>query len=178
MPDTNPLPLPKQQGLIAAQIVVSVLFQLGFSVWAYANAGFAASPADQLDERIAFALQWNLLAAMVLLAMIGFIAGARPLSLDTIDGNDRAVQLERHVRVQRNTLEQLTLFAMGSLSFATIAPVVQLKMIPILAVLFVISRIVYWIGYVRTPLLRTLGFVATFYPNIAILLYTAWLLIH
>ena len=164
-----------KQKLIGLQIAVSVPLQLVFLWFGYRYFGFAGPAADTVSDRLAFAIGWQMLGALTLLAMIGFIAGARPTSNDVIDGNDKAPRLEVQVRVQRNTVEQLLLMVVAHLALATLLPFAALKIIPVLACLFVISRMVYWIGYSINPLYRTLGFVATFYPNIGALLYAAYL---
>ena len=133
------------------------------------RAGTAGHPPDaqaSLSERLAFALRGLVVGGAVLLAMIMFIAGARPLWKETIQGAPDAPQLELHVRVQRNTLEQLVVMALAHLALATVLPHAQLKLLPTLVALFVLARVAYWVGYTRDPMYRTFGFVATFYPNI------------
>ena len=168
----------RSQLLIAAQIAVSVPLQVAFVWHGFQFAQGLAPKGDTMGDRLAFALQWDLWAALVLLAMIMFIAGMRPTSNDVIDGNDRAERLAVHVRIQRNTHEQLTLLAFAHLTLVTLLPAEQLHIIPVLVALFVVSRLIYWIGYATNPLYRTLGFVATFYPSIAALGYAAYLLSH
>lgn len=162
---STPSSLARARGLVGLQIALSVPLQLAF-VWLGTHAVEWSLPAEGLAERLAFALRWQLLGVATLLAMIGMIAGARPLWGETIGGDPNARQLEVHVRVQRNTLEQLVLMIGSHLALATLLPHEELALLPALALLFVVSRVVYWVGYVRDPMLRTLGFVATFYPNI------------
>jgi hypothetical protein len=166
--------LQSAQRLIGLQIVISVLVQLAWIFWIAPGLEFALPAGEGAGDRLAFAVQWQLLGALVLLAMIGLIAGTRPLSLDVIDGNDRAERLAIQVRIQRNTVEQLLLMVMGTGALATLLPKEQLGTIPALVILFCVSRLVYWAGYSINPLYRTVGFVATFYPNIGALLYAAW----
>jgi uncharacterized MAPEG superfamily protein len=166
---SNPVPLPmsltRARGLVGLQIALSVPFQLLF-VWIGTHLVAWSLPGDALAERLAFALRWELLGVGTLLGMIGMIAGARPLWGETIGGDPLAKQLETHVRVQRNTLEQLMLMFASHLALATSLSREDLGLLPTLATLFVVARIIYWVGYVRNPMLRTFGFVATFYPNI------------
>ena len=42
---------------------------------------------------------------------------------------------------------------------------------PVLAGLFVIGRIAFWIGYLLTPEARAFGFVLTFLPNAVLLIW-------
>jgi uncharacterized MAPEG superfamily protein len=107
--------------------------------------------------------------------MILVIAGTRPIYSDVIDGNDQSQRLAVQVRIQRNTLEQLVLMALAHLCLATLLEPENLKILPVLTTLFVVSRVLYWIGYSIHPTLRSFGFVATFYPNIAALVWAAWL---
>jgi MAPEG family len=171
------LDLKKQQFWVGGQIAASVPLQIGFLLLGYNYLSIALPTSDAMIGRLVYTIQWDFWGAVVLLAMIAFLAGVRPLRLDTIDGNDKTA-LELHVRVQRNTVEQLLLMIIGHLALATILEPDQLRIIPVLVLLFIASRIIYWIGYVRAPHLRTFGFVATFYPNIGVLLYTAWHLLE
>jgi uncharacterized MAPEG superfamily protein len=66
--------------------------------------------------------------------------------------------------------------AFAHLTLATLLPLDQMQAIPVLVWLFAIARLIYWIGYSIDPLYRTLGFVATFYPNIAALGYALYLM--
>jgi hypothetical protein len=171
-------PLPHQQMLVGAQIAASVPLQVGFVFLAPQVWSFSGPAGEGMADRLAFAFQWQVWGALVLLAMIGLIAGSRPLAVDVIDGNDRAERLAVQVRIQRNTLEQLVLMIVAHVALATLLPASQLVIIPTLVTLFVIARVVYWIGYSINPLYRTLGFVATFYPNIGALGYAAYLVAH
>jgi uncharacterized MAPEG superfamily protein len=171
------LTLQKKQIWIGAQILISVLFQLLALVLGYKYAAFEPPLSDAMADRLVFAVQWSFWGVTILLAMIMFIAGIRPFRADAIDGDDKS-SLALHVRVQRNTLEQLVLMVFGVFGLATIVELQALKIIPVLVCVFIVSRIVYWIGYVKAPHLRTLGFVATFYPNIGMIVYVAWQLLH
>lgn len=165
---SSPLPaqlLSRARGLVGAQMALSVPLQLAFVHYGQQWCGWTL-PVDALPERLAFALRGLVVGGAVLLVMIMFIAGARPLWKETIQGAPDAPQLELHVRVQRNTLEQLVVMALAHLALATVLPHAQLKLLPTLVALFVLARVAYWVGYTRDPMYRTFGFVATFYPNI------------
>ena len=170
--------LRQQQGLIGLQILISVPCQIAFTYVAFQSGLFAGPVTDDLANRIGFALQNQLFAILALLAMIGFIAGARPLASDVIDGNDQAERLAVQVRIQRNTLEQFLLLATAHLALATTLPTSLLPILPVLVTLFILARIFYWIGYSINPIYRTFGFVATFYPNIAALIWATTLVVQ
>lgn len=164
------------QMLIALQILISVPLQIGFFLYGMHHFTLNAPASEAMGDRLAYTIQWDFYGALVLLAMIGFIAGARPTRKDVIDGNDQAEALAVQVRIQRNTLEQLVLMMFAHLTLATLLPMEQMKAIPVLVMLFAIARFVYWIGYSINPLYRTVGFVGTFYPNIAALAYAVYLM--
>jgi uncharacterized membrane protein YecN with MAPEG domain len=165
--------LARAQGLVGLQIVLSVPLQIAF-VWLGPHVVHWSLPGETLAERLAFALRWQMVGLVPLLAMILLIAGARVLWSETIGGDPQARQLELHVRVQRNTLEQMMLMLVSHLALATLLPREELGLLPTLATLFVVARIAYWVGYVRNPMLRTFGFVATFYPNIYAVVLALW----
>jgi uncharacterized MAPEG superfamily protein len=157
--------LRRAQLLVGAQIALSVPLQLLFVQLLRAAPPWTPA-GDDAAARLAFALTGTLVAGTALLAMIMAIAGLRPLWAETIEGSPDAARLERHVRVQRNTLEQLMLFVLAHLSLALSLPREDLALLPALALLFVVARALYWLGYALDPMYRTFGFVATFYPNI------------
>jgi hypothetical protein len=166
--------LVSQQALIGAQIAVSVPIQIWFAYYGFHHFGLGGPAGSSFSDGLAYAAQWHLMAGLVLLAMIMFIAGFRPLSLRIIDGNDRDDLVAVHVRVQRNTLEQLVLLIVGDVALLTVIPPESAHIIGVHVLLFIGARAVYWIGYAIDPLYRTVGFVATFYPNIAVMLYAAY----
>lgn len=158
--------LARARAIIGAQIALSVPLQIVAVHYGSRWPGWALPAGDALADRLAYALRWQLVGAAVFLVMVGFVAGARPLWAETIGGAPDAARLDRHLRVQRNTLEQLAAMAFAHLALATTLPYDELRLLPALAVLFAAARLLYWVGYVRDPLLRTFGFVATFYPNL------------
>ena len=66
------------------------------------------------------------------------------------------------------------LFFVGSLILSTFLDTYSIKLIPILATLFVFGRIAFWIGYLKDPLDRAFGRGVTVYPTIAVLIYDAY----
>jgi glutathione S-transferase len=73
---------------------------------------------------------------------------------------------ERYYRVQMNTLEQLVLFLPAIVLFGRYlsAPVAAA-----LGSLFIVGRVLYFRGYVRSPEKRHFGFGLSFFPNVALL---------
>ena len=66
------------------------------------------------------------------------------------------------------------LLFVGSLILYTFLDAYSIKLIPILATLFVFGRIAFWIGYLKDPLDRAFGRGVTLYPTIAVLIYDVY----
>ncbi|MEP6487935.1 hypothetical protein NDI43_16310 [Microcoleus vaginatus GB2-A3] len=66
------------------------------------------------------------------------------------------------------------LFFVGSLILSTFLNAYSIKLIPILATLFVFGRIAFWIGYLKDRRDRAFGQRVTLYPTIAVLIYDAY----
>jgi hypothetical protein len=49
--------------------------------------------------------------------------------------------------------------------------------LPILTALFVLGRILFWVGYHKHPYLRAFGFGITFYPTVAIYIWFVLLIL-
>lgn len=123
-----------------------------------------------LDERLAYAAKWTLLPAMCIILGIGKIAYQRYFSdaIDpTVQVNNRKLTIWR--QYTQNTFEQAFLYVIGAAAFAPITPQYWLRLIPIIAILFVVGRILFAIGYLINPSYRSPGFGMTFYP--IVLLY-------
>ncbi|TFI57214.1 MAPEG family protein [Sphingomonas parva] len=132
--------------------------------------------ADALDRRIAYALRWQALAALPLFLMVVAVGNARFAS-DAIDptagAEDRAMIING--RVADNTLQQFALFVAGSLALAASIPPDYLQVIGAAAIVFVIMRLLFWIGYRIDPLYRAFGFSSTAYMNLGLLAAALWL---
>ena len=74
---------------------------------------------------------------------------------------------ERIFRVQMNTLEQLIVFVPAIYAFAHFT---SSRWAAGLGAVFIIGRFLYSAEYVKEPKTRTLGFILTFFPNVALLI--------
>ncbi len=134
---------------------------------------------EPVGERLAYALRWDALAAMPLFAMLAAIGNARFLgeAIDPTRGaEDRATLING--RVADNTLQQFALFLVGSLALAASLPARHMAVIGAAAIVFVIARILFWIGYRIDPLYRAFGFSSTAYLNLGLLLAALWLAVR
>lgn len=129
-------------------------------------------------ERLAFAVKWIALAAAPLFMTIMAIGNARFKSeaIDpTVHREDRSMIING--RVAENTLQQFALFSAALLAVAATSDGSQLSLVSSAALVFVIARLAFWIGYRIDPLYRAAGFSATAYLNVilfGIALWRAW----
>lgn len=131
---------------------------------------------ESVGDRLGYALRWAAVAALPLFAMIAAIGNARALgpAIDPIRGlEDKAMIVNG--RVADNTLQQYVLFLVGALALAASLSPARLPVIAAAAIVFVVARIAFWIGYRIDPLYRAFGFAATAYLNLGLLLAALWL---
>jgi len=81
--------------------------------------------------------------------------------------------LDINTRFILNTFEQFTAFFIANAGLAMYCPLSEARTLPILTALFVLGRILFWIGYHKNPYLRAFGFGITFYPTVGAF---AWLM--
>ena len=165
----------KQRVVVALGLLASVVV---IGVGRAAPSWFAdAVPAgDDLATRLAFAARWLLAPGCTLLAGIQF-AASRGFHPDAIDGTRTPENhgLEIALRYNLNTLEQTVLAAIAWLGLAVSLPHATLAFIPAMALLFVVGRATFWIGYLLRPTARAFGMVMTALPTIV---GYGWLLVH
>jgi hypothetical protein len=136
-----------------------------------------AAPAgmESVGERLGYALRWAVVAALPFFAMIAAIGNARALgaAIDpTLGREDRAMIVDG--RVADNTLQQYVLFLAGSLALAASLSPGRMPVIAAAAIVFVVARLAFWIGYRIDPLYRAFGFAATAYLNLGLLAAALW----
>ena len=129
-----------------------------------------------LSDRLAYALRWDAVAVLPLIAMFAAIGNARALgeAIDPTLGKEDAKMLVNG-KVAANTLEQLVLFLVGSLALAAAVEGQKVKIVAAAAITFVVMRIAFWIGYRIKPVHRAFGFASTFYMNVGLLVGALWL---
>ena len=158
-------------GAVPAMAVVAIAGWLAPSVRAH-----FALPVDDSGDRLAFALKWLLIPGLAHLAGIvvavrrGFIAGA-------IEGTRSPANyaLEINLRYNQNTIEQTLLAVVAWTGLALALPREQLVVIPVMATLFGVGRLTFWIGYLLHPLGRAFGMVLTALPTV---IAFGWLPVH
>jgi len=154
----------------ASGIAVMVL-----SVWALTSVLPAPAIADAPGERLAYALKANILAVVPYFVMLITIGNSRFLS-EAIDPTRHAESESMQVdgRVADNTQQQLLVFAIASLAVSTVVPLPHLQVVWACAIVFVVARCVFWLGYRVNPLYRAPGMSGTAYMNLFMILYVLY----
>ncbi|XP_060069866.1 transmembrane protein 79-like [Ylistrum balloti] len=134
---------------------------------------------ESITERVIFTLRWQLLGGFTLLmGMMGVmgVRGQSDAAADPIKGNaEHLTLLPRNIL--QNTLEQFIFNFVGQIVLCTYLSAESMKMIPLLVVIFVVSRIIYKIGYQIEPMKRSYGFAGTFLPTMATYAYCMYCLV-
>ena len=156
-------------GVAAMIAAVSVIYQL----WP-TNLGLADG-----SSRLVYALQASAFAVLPLLIGIMMVGNDRFLSeaIDpTLQKEDRATQING--RVVENTLQQFMMFLVGTLALSVNLTAEQMRAIPAVVIVFIVARILFWVGYRIHPLYRAFGMAATGYLNVGILALALWKILH
>lgn len=145
-------------------------------VWGLSKAIAAPPVADVAADRLAYAIHWASLPALLLFAMYGAIGNARFFSeaIDPTLGKE-SQKMVVDGRVADNSTQQFLLFLVGSLSLAATLPAHRLSIVAAVSITFVICRLAFWIGYRIKPVYRAFGFASTAYMNAGMLVASLWL---
>jgi len=146
------------------------------SVWMLAATLPTPDAAGALADRLAYALRANVFALLPLFIMIATVGNSRFLS-EAIDptrhAESRAMEIDG--RVVDNTLQQNFVFAIASLALSTLVPSQHLQVVWACAIVFVVARACFWLGYRLNPLHRAPGMAATAYLNLGMIAYVVFL---
>jgi hypothetical protein len=159
-------------GVGAASGVVS----MALLVWLLSKAIALPIIVDTAGERLAYAIRWATLPAILLFAMYGAVGNARFFSeaIDPTLGKENQ-KMVVDGRVADNSTQQFLLFLVGSLALSVTLPAHRLSIIAAASITFVICRIAFWIGYRIKPVYRAFGFASTAYMNVGMLVAALWL---
>ena len=152
--------------------------------WLFAAAFFALAkllsdwtPEDwTVGHRIALVIKNAVFAILPAVLAICIVAAQR---LDPSMSVGRTAKpnsaLDINTRFILNTFEQFILFFIGNAALALYCPIEEARSLIILTVLFVLGRVLFWVGYHYNPYVRAFGFGITFYPTVAVYL---WLILR
>ena len=166
----------KTEQKIVAVGAASGVAAMALGVWILTKALPTPAMADMLGERLAYALRANIVAIVPFFIMLITVGNSRFLS-EAIDPTRHAESRSMEIdgRVADNTLQQNFVFAVASLAMSTIVPLQHLQVVWACAIVFVVARGVFWLGYRINPLYRAPGMSATAYMNLGIILYVLFL---
>ena len=152
--------------------------------WLFAAAVFAIAkllwdwvPTEwTLGDRIALVIKDAVIAIMPAVVAICIVAAQR---LDPSMWVGRTAKpnsaLDINTRFILNTFEQFIAYFIGNAGMALYCPAEEARSLIILTALFVLGRLLFWVGYHYNPYLRAFGFGITFYPTVAVFL---WLILR
>ena len=123
-----------------------------------------ASNPMEISDRLAFALRWDFLVFLWLLACLRSVAQGRFWSPADRSGSAHAApskSIAVRVAVLQNSLEQTVLAVGGHLILATVLRGPELILIPLLVLLYLCGRLAFAIGYSRSPIARAFGMALT-----------------
>ncbi|XP_038071670.1 transmembrane protein 79-like [Patiria miniata] len=161
-------------------IAVTLGLSLTYIAWVYAP--FAVPSDPNLTDRLVFTLRWLALSIVPIFIGIRLVGSIRYENMDTAGVDTTAPYSEGLVRLSQralqNTLEQTAMHVPLMLILGTYLDSNHLKLVPILICLFVLARIMYYIGYLFTGdhLGRAFGFALTFFPNVITLVFCLYCL--
>jgi hypothetical protein len=152
-------------------LVGNWLFAAGF--YALAKLLWHWQPEDwDVGDRIALVIKCAVFAILPAVIAICIVAAQRlnpsmfvgrmPKPNSAVDINNRFIL---------NTFEQFLLFFIGLAALALYCPQDEARTLIILTMLFVLGRILFWVGYHYNPYMRAFGFGLTFYPTVAVYLW-------
>jgi hypothetical protein len=152
--------------------------------WLFSAAFFAITkllwhwtPVDwTLGDRIAQMIKDAVFAILPALLAICIVAAQR---LDPNMWVGRTAKpnsaLDINTRFILNTFEQFILYFIGNAGLAIYCPPQEARTLIILTALFLLGRVMFWVGYHFNPYLRAFGFGVTFYPTVVVYL---WLILR
>ncbi|MEM7733306.1 MAG: MAPEG family protein [Pseudomonadota bacterium] len=107
---------------------------------------------------------------LVMAAMVARVALRRFVEVDTrMEPLSEAGEMDR--RVLQNTVEQLVIAAAIWPAAAVLLGPAGPGVIIALGLGFAVARLLFWVGCHRSPMLRSVGFAATFFPSVLVALW-------
>jgi MAPEG family len=156
--------------LVSNWIFSALFFVLAKLVWDWVPAEWTIGDRIALViKNAAFAVMPAVLAICIVAAQrldTSMFVGRMPKPNSAVDINNRVIL---------NTFEQFTLYFIGNAGLALYCPQQEARSLVILTVLFLLGRVLFWVGYHYNPYVRAFGFGITFYPTVAVYV---WLILR
>lgn len=171
-----------QRGILRSAVFALIVVGMGLLAGYFLLPATLLSPDNALlmGERLAFALRWDLPLFLWLMGCVQAVSTGRYRSPDDIRGSafgppSKAIAVRR--AVLQNSVEQVLLAVGAHLILATLLLGDELRLIPILVILFLVGRAAFALGYARGPGARGFGMAITGLANIVAYGIAIWLLI-
>ncbi|KAJ8319463.1 hypothetical protein KUTeg_004554 [Tegillarca granosa] len=172
-------PYPERQKYVTsriwwARLTVIVTFCLGYY--------FISPPSPRLEtavDRLVYALKWQTISIFAIFIGIRKIGNTRfsTAAIDPVYGNAEHL-LEVPKRYLQNTMEQFILHFVAQLVLSTYLSPESMQVVPLLALMFLSARIIFFIGYQKSPMHRAFGFALTMVPTLFTYMYCLFCLIY
>jgi hypothetical protein len=168
-----------RSSFLRRQLVALVQIAL---VWLVCGLAFVYGPpvaprpeTSDIPGRVVFVAQWLLVPGLTLLLCVIVTMSTRFLSREGFDGTRTPASqfMEINLRATQNTLEQVVLAVIAWFGLALALPAERMGIIPVLAALFAIGRLLFWAGYQIHPSARAIGFGLTAVPSAVALVWLA-----
>lgn len=162
----------KAEQKIVAAGAASGVAAMAVGVWFLTKVLPTPAIEGALAERLAYALRANVVALVPFFIMLIAVGNSRFLSeaIDPTRGAEsRSMEIDG--RVADNTLQQNFVFTVASLALSTVVPLQCLQVVWACAIVFILARGAFWLGYRLNPLYRAPGMAATAYMNLGMILY-------
>jgi hypothetical protein len=149
---------------------------IGMAILVFGLSSVLPTPdAVSLSERLALALQLNVIAIIPFFLMLVTVGNSRFLS-DAIDPtlHKETARQEVDGRVADNTFQQNFVFLIATVALSTVLPQEWLQALVAVTIVFILARCIFWIGYRIHPLYRAPGMSATAYMNLGMIVSTIY----
>lgn len=178
-PDARPDERKRRGGrakIRAALIINGLSVAVTLGIMALLRGVFAApAGVSGIDGRLAYGAPLLAWPALILLLMVFGVMAARgrSVALNPIDDPEsRGLRVSQ--RVLSNSVEQAAVFVPAFLALTVTIPLPSLPMLPVLVLLFMVGRVLFWAGYLIHPFARAPGMAATLTTSIVT---TVWAVI-
>jgi hypothetical protein len=117
-------------------------------------------------DRVVYTLSWSALFSIPLFLGIHVTLFQRFGSEDLIKGHASSGKLGFHGAYLSNTVEQALVNVLTAISLGMVAPVEYIKVVPIQACIFIVSRVWFFVAYKKNPMYRFAGFAMGYYAAV------------
>lgn len=146
-------------------------------VWALYQ-GLPVPPVnDDTLSRLIFTLRLDVLALVPLFLMLIVVGNDRFLTKGInplYHAEDRATEING--RVADNTMQQTLVFIVSTLALSTFLTADSIRLVVALVSVFILARLVFWLGYRINPLYRAPGMAGTAYMNLGIIISVLYMM--